>query len=152
MRSQALVPVVVGLATGIVLILAFIAFPVQDNSPQAEYERNFAGVTADADADCVESECAYDNIAYCEVGTKSVIPSDGNYVWIITVENYDMVSCTYVFERTNLVRMDDPSGDFIIYECRAFAEDLRNISGNSTDAYIQNIIAFYGDRCGIAVP
>ena len=142
--------VIAGLAVGIMLILTFVVLPVPDNSPQGVYDRNFARITADAD--CIEPECAYENIAYCEVGTKSVIPSDENHVWIINVESYDIESCTYVFEETNVMQRDIRYADFIIYECRAFAEDLRKISANSTDVYIQKIIAFYGERCGIAVP
>ena len=149
--------VIIGLAVGIGLIIAFAIYfaprlnPISD---QERYERNLAILSADAD--CTASDCAIRIVQQCEISKKIVVPIKGgieaHYVWIIQAQRNESETCRMEFRSMDVRSVGSMYVDFTNYDCYIPSEVLAESKTPSITAFVDSILSNKRTRCGISVP
>jgi hypothetical protein len=151
--SSLLIPVIIGLAVGIGLIIAFAIYLAPSLNPISDqdlYERNLAKLSADAD--CTAAECAFTVITQCEISQKVVVSKEGYYVWIIQGQRNDNETCEMEFTEMNVLSVESRYGDFITHDCRIPSEVLAESQATSINELVDSVLADERTRCGISMP
>jgi hypothetical protein len=148
-----IIVVVIGLAVGIGLIIAFAIYLSPSLNPLSEqelYERNLAKLSADAD--CTAAECAFTIVTQCEISKKVVVPKEGYDAWIIQAQRNDNETCEIEFTDMNVLSVESRYVVFIMHDCHIPSEVLAESQTTSIGALVSSILANERTRCGISMP
>ena len=145
--------VVIGLAVGIGLIIAFaiyLAPRLNLISDQERYERNLAILSADAE--CTASDCAITIVKQCEISKKIVVPKEGYYVWIIQARSNESETCRMELTDKYVPSVGGMYDSFVSHDCYIPSEVLAESRTTPITAFVGSILSDERTHCGISMP